>query len=41
MRQLPTCNLGVPTEQLRQRYLAALRAADTGEIDDLVSFARS
>lgn len=34
-------NLGVSTEQLRQRYLAALRAADTGEIDDLVSFARS
>jgi len=34
-------NLGVSSEQLRQRYLAALRAADTGEIDDLVSFARS
>ena len=34
-------NLGVSTEQLRQHYLAALRAADAGEIDDLVSFARS
>lgn len=34
-------NLGVPTEQLRQRYLAALRSADAGEIDDLVNFARS
>lgn len=29
------------TEQLRQRYLAALRSADAGEIDDLVEFARS
>ena len=34
-------NLGVSTEQLRQHYLAALRAADAGEIDDLVTFARS
>ena len=34
-------NLGVSTEQLRHRYLAAVRAADAGEIDDLVSFARS
>lgn len=28
-------NLGVSTEQLRQRYLAALRAADADEIDEL------
>ena len=34
-------NLGLPTEPRRQRYLAALRAADAGEIDDLVKFARS
>ncbi len=34
-------NLEDSTEQLRQRYLAALRSADAGEIDDLVEFARS
>ena len=34
-------NLGLPTEPRRQRYLAALHSADAGEIDDLVSFARS
>ncbi|WP_423918942.1 mobile mystery protein B [Candidatus Poriferisodalis sp.] len=34
-------NLGLPTETRRQRYLAALHSADAGEIDDLVSFARS
>lgn len=34
-------NLQVSTEELRQQYLAALRSADAGEIDHLVSFARS
>ncbi len=34
-------NLDVTTDELRQRYLAALRSADAGRIDELVSFARS
>ena len=34
-------NLRLPTVPLRGRYIAALRSADDGEIDDLVSFARS
>lgn len=33
-------NLGLPLELRRQRYIAALRSADNGEIDDLVRFAR-
>ncbi len=34
-------NLQVPTEELRQRYIAALRSADAGDVGELVSFARS
>ena len=34
-------NLDTSTEDLRQRYIAALRSADAGDIDDLVRFARS
>ncbi|WP_420621913.1 mobile mystery protein B [Candidatus Poriferisodalis sp.] len=34
-------NLDVTTDELRQRYLAALHSADAGRIDELVSFARS
>ena len=34
-------NLRLPIEPLRERYIAALKSADAGEIDDLVSFARS
>ena len=34
-------NLRLPTVPLHKRYISALKSADAGEIDDLVSFARS
>ena len=34
-------NLRLPIAPVRERYITALKSADDGEIDDLVSFARS
>ena len=34
-------NLDLSTDALRQRYIGALRAADAGDIDALIAFARS
>ncbi|MFO7699155.1 MAG: mobile mystery protein B [Acidimicrobiia bacterium] len=34
-------DLDVPTDELRRRYLSALRTADTGDLGPLVSFART